>query len=193
MSRPRRVPTLPPASSRSETHTGRCGIRILSTYPSHRTFYKCSKLIRQHHCGQTMAASRRGIAALRSPRIEQVDPKTISQLETLRKLYFRDDDACGINWGPGIPSTACRNKRPRNDNGADVFGSPPKRTSLRDLSREQGQQNMGYTHVNFNNRCQTLEPAGDQFNLVRNSRLKGYCQTLCQCFYLNSCLPAGTA
>jgi hypothetical protein len=73
-----------------------------------------------------MEAIRRGIAALGNPHNEQVDPKTISQLETLRKLYFRDDDDCGINWGPGIPSTACRNKRPRDDNGADVFAVPPK-------------------------------------------------------------------
>jgi hypothetical protein len=112
-----------------------------------------------------MAAIRRGIAALRRPRIEQVDPKTISELETLRRLYFRDDDDCGINWGPGIPSVACRIKRPRDDNDADVFGSPSKRISLQDLSKEQGQQNTGYSQVNFNNRCPTLEPAEDQFNL----------------------------
>jgi hypothetical protein len=111
-----------------------------------------------------------------------MDPTTIPELQVLRSLYFRDNDECGIHWGIAIPSFASSNKRARDGDDAGVFGSPPKRTSLQDLSREQGQQDTGHSQVNSNNRCQMSQPADNEFNLGPQFTAEDIVRRYCQCF-----------
>jgi len=91
--------------------------------------------------GAPLATLRRGILALGSGRICHIDSQTVTQLETLRNLYFRDDEECSLEAANRPTEQDLQSRKRQTDN--DEHSRSKKRMKIKDLTRMSEPENTG--------------------------------------------------
>jgi hypothetical protein len=91
--------------------------------------------------GAPLATLRRGILVLGSGRICKVDSKTVSQLETLRNLYFRADEEYSPEVGNRQTEQGLQSRKRQTDD--DTNSRSKKRMKTKDLTKTSEPENTG--------------------------------------------------